>query len=107
MARCPTEGTVMATKKTESIAADEAELAALDRRIPEMIARDQDLLKIQIAQEATSGAAASFEAAVDKAQAMALLAGQPFGATRGKPGSPLASTLAYRRRLAAAIKMGS
>ncbi len=40
----------MATKKTESIAADEAELAALDRRIPEMIAHDQDLLKIQIAQ---------------------------------------------------------
>jgi hypothetical protein len=98
---------MMATKKTESIAADEAELAALDRRIPEMIAHDQDLLKIQIAQEATSGAAASFEAAVDKAQAMAVLAGQPFVATREKPVSPLEATLAYRKTLAAAIKMGN
>ncbi len=38
---------------------------------------------------------------------MAVLAGQPFVATREKPVSPLESTLAYRRTLAAAIKMGS
>jgi hypothetical protein len=99
----PYEGTMMATKKTESIAADEAELAALDRRIPEMNARDQDLLKIQIAQEAT--ATASFEAAVDKAQALAMVAGHPFVATREKPISPLEATLAERKTLAGAIKI--
>jgi hypothetical protein len=93
-------------KTAQAIAADEAEMATLKRRITELGTRDRELLKIQIAQEKTHSPAA-FAAAVDKAQAMALLAGEPFAATREKPVSPLEATLAERKAIAAAVKIAS
>jgi hypothetical protein len=96
-----------ATKKTQSAIDDDAELAALDRRIPELYGRDQDLLKIQIVMEASSGLADSFNRAIDSAQAEAMLYGKQFVATRDKPISPLETVLVERRVIAHALKIGN
>jgi hypothetical protein len=96
------------TKKTaQSIAADEAELAALNRRIPEMDARAGEVLKIKINLEKTSATADNFAASSNQAAAEALLAGAPFVATRERPVSPLDAILAEEKTLAHASKIGN
>jgi hypothetical protein len=99
---------MMIPKKTaQSIAADEAELAGLARRIPEMTSRAREVLKIKINQEKTIGAAANFAASSDRAAAEALIAGAPFVATRERPVSPMDAILGEEKTLAHAIKIAS
>ena len=96
------------TKKTsQAIAADEAELAVLNRRIPEMDARAQEVLKKQINLEKTSSTADNFAASSDQAAAEAMVAGAPFVATRERRMSPLDAIMAEKKTLAHAIKIGN
>ena len=94
----------MIPKKTaQSIAADEAEIARLTRRISEMNAHASEVLKTQINLEKTS--VANFAASSDKAAAEAMIAGAPFVATRERPVSPLDAIMGEKKTLADAIKI--
>jgi hypothetical protein len=94
-------------KAAQAIAADEAELAGLKRRISEMDSRAREVLEIQINLEKTSAAADNFAASSDHAAAEALLAGAKFVATRERPVSPLDAIYAEKKTLAHAIKIGN
>lgn len=94
------------TKKTaQSIAADEAEIAGLTRRISEMTASAREDLEIRIKLEKTSGAADDFRASSDHAAAEAMLAGAPFVATRERPVSPLDAIIAKGKTRELALKI--
>jgi hypothetical protein len=80
-------------------------LAALDRRLAELDARDATLLKAQIALEQTS-AASAIEAEADASQAQAVLAGADY-VLRPAPISRLDSIKAERKLLALALKIGN
>jgi hypothetical protein len=98
---------MMATKKTESIAADEAEIAALDRRIPEMTVRALEVLEIRINLEKTSATADNFRASSDQAAAEAMVAGAPFVATRERAVSPLDAIIKEGKTLELALKIAN
>jgi hypothetical protein len=96
----------MIPKKTaQSIAADEAEIAGLTRRISEMNARAREVMEIQINLEKTSTTAGHFAASSDRAAAEALIAGAPFVPTRERPMPPLDAIMAEKKTLADAIKI--
>jgi hypothetical protein len=98
---------MMNPTKKQSIAADEAEIAALNRRIPEMDARAREVLKNQINLEKTSATAGNFAASSDRAAAEAMVAGAPFVASRERPVSPLDAIMDEKKTLAHAIKIAS
>ena len=94
-------------KPSQSIAADEAELAALDRRIPEMAARANEVVEIQLIAENTAGAPEHSVASSDQAAAQAMIAGAPFVATRERPVSLLNAIVAEKKTLAHALKIAN
>jgi hypothetical protein len=97
----------MIPKKTaQSIAADEAEIAGLTRRMSEMTARARAVLKIQIDLEKTS-TTAEHVASSDRAAAEAMVAGAAFVPQRERPMSPLEAIMAEKKTLEHAIKIAS
>jgi hypothetical protein len=94
-----------ATKKTQSVIDDEAELARLTLRCSEMRARRDVVHETILTVEKTS---APFDGrAADIAQAEAVLNGAPFVASRERPITQLAALFAERDVLDGALKMGS
>src|SRR5712671_2729016 len=99
--------TLIPKKTAQAIAADEAELGGLTRRIPEMTARAREVLETKINLEKTSTTAANFAASQDRARAEAYVAGAPFVATRERPISPLDAIVDEEKTLKEAIKIAS
>jgi hypothetical protein len=82
-------------------------LAALDRRLAELDAREALLLEQQIILEQSSAASASPEAEADAAQAQQVLDGADVVVRRERPLSRLEAIRAERKLIQLALKIGS
>jgi hypothetical protein len=94
-----------ATKKSQSIIDDEAELVRLTQRCSEMRALRCVVHDTIITVEKTTSTA-QFDVTADIAQADAMLNGAPFVASREKPFSQLAALYAERDAFDRALKIG-